>query len=93
MADYNAERSAVIEWFRSRFSREAAATAKTSRLPDGSLGFVFSVVNSSGVDFENFSFLVKVSDRESGRLIGSANINAGQETKRTSNQPSRCLPA
>lgn len=78
MADYNAERKAVIEWFKTSFSQEAATSARTSRLPDGSLGFVFSVVNSSGVDFENFSFRVKVTDRDSGREIGSANINAGK---------------
>ena len=78
MADIYAERSAVIEWFKTRFSQEAATSARTSRLPDGSLGFVFSVVNSSGVDFDNFSFKVKVADRDSGREIGSANINAGQ---------------
>ena len=78
MADINAERRAVIEWFKTRFSQEAGATAKTSRLPDGSLGFVFSVVNSSGVDFEDFSFQVKVGDRDTGREIGSATINAGK---------------
>ena len=78
MADIYAERSAVIEWFKTRFSQEAANSAKTSRLPDGSLGFVFSVVNSSGVDFDNFMFKVRVADGNSGRELGSANINAGQ---------------
>ena len=71
------ERGAVIEWFKNSFSREAAATTKTSRLEDGRLSYRFSVTNTSDFDFSKFAFKVRVLDKETGMDIGSADINAG----------------
>ena len=72
------ERGAVIEWFKNSFSREAAATTKTSRLEDGRLSYRFSVTNTSDFDFSKFAFKVRVLDKETGMDIGSADINAGE---------------
>lgn len=54
------------------------STTRTSKMPDGTLAYNFSVTNNSGIDFDYFKFKVKVVDRESGTDLGSANINAGE---------------
>ena len=73
-----AERSSVIEWFETDFKDTAKSTTKTSRLEDGSVSYRFSVVNNSGYDFSRFSFRVKILNKETGKEIGSAVINAGE---------------
>lgn len=78
MADNAVERRAVIDWFKNDFSREAMTTTRTVRMPDGTLAYNFSVTNDSGIDFDYFKFNVKVVDRESGRELGTAAINAGE---------------
>ena len=77
MAD-NAERRVVIDWFKNDFSREAMSTTRTAKMPDGTLAYNFSVTNNSGIDFDYFKFRVKVIDKESGRDLGTALINAGK---------------
>ena len=69
--------SAVNEWFESSFKESAKATTKTSRLEDGRLSYSFSVVNDSGLDFDDFSFRIKVIDKAGGEEIGTATIKAG----------------
>ena len=61
------ERKAITDWFESDFKQAAMATTKTSRLEDGRLSYSFSVVNSSGFDFDKFSFRIKVIDKTNNR--------------------------
>ena len=75
------ERKAITDWFESDFKQAAMATTKTSRLEDGRLSYSFSVVNSSGFDFDSFSFRIKVIDKTNNREIGTAKINAGKWAK------------
>ena len=75
------ERKAITDWFESDFKQAAMATTKTSRLEDGRLSYSFSVVNSSGFDFDKFSFRIKVIDKTNNREIGTATIHAGKWAK------------
>ena len=70
--------SAVTEWFEGSFKESAKATTKTSRLDDGRLSYSFSVVNDSGLDFDDFSFRIKVIDKAKNEEIGTATIKAGE---------------
>ncbi len=78
MGEMITERRSVIDWFKTGFSEEARATTKTSRLQDGRLSYRFSVTNTSDFDFNDFSFKVKVVNRDTGEEIGSASISAGE---------------
>ena len=78
MGEMITERRSVIDWFKTGFSEEAKATTKTSRLQDGRLSYRFSVTNTSDIDFSDFSFKVKVVNRDSGEEIGTASISAGE---------------
>lgn len=75
------ERKAITDWFETDFKQAAMATTRTSRLEDGRLSYSFSVVNSSGFDFDKFSFRIKVIDKTNNREIGTAKINAGKWAK------------
>ena len=70
--------SAVAEWFESSFKESAKATTRTSRLDDGRLSYSFSVVNDSGLNFDDFSFRIKVIDKAKNEEIGTATIRAGE---------------
>ncbi len=71
-------RDVITEWFETDFKRSAQATTKTSRLPDGRLSYSFSVENTSGFDFDKFSFRIKVINKADGSEIGTASIKAGE---------------
>ena len=68
---------AITEWFENDFKDAAKATTQTQRLPDGRLGYSFSVTNNSGFDFSKFSFRIKVIDRDRNLELGTASIKAG----------------
>lgn len=70
-------RDVITEWFENDFKESAQATTKTSRLPDGRLSYSFSVENTSGFDFDKFSFRIKVINKADGSEIGTAAIKAG----------------
>ena len=78
MTEMITERRSVIDWFKTGFSEEAKATTKTSRLQDGKLSYRFSVTNTSDMDFDDFTFKVKVVNRDNGEEIGTALISAGE---------------
>lgn len=71
-------RDVITEWFETDFKQSAQATTKTSRLPDGRLSYSFSVENTSGFDFDKFSFRIKVINKADGSEIGTASIKAGE---------------
>ena len=71
------ERGAVLNWFETDFKDTARSTTKTARRDDGKVDYSFSVVNNSGTDFADFSFKVKILNKEDGSELGTARINAG----------------
>lgn len=72
------ERSRIVGWFEEDFRESARKTTKTFRLEDGRIDYSFSVLNSSGFDFSNFSFSVKILNKANQEEVGTAVINAGK---------------
>ncbi len=67
----------IVEWFENSFKEAAKQTTRTRRLEDGRVSYGFSVVNDSGFDFSDFSFKIRILDKETRKEIGSATIDAG----------------
>lgn len=68
----------VIEWFEDDFQKTAKNTAHVVRTEEGKVKYSFSACNESGLDFGEFSFKVKVTDRKNNEVIGTATIQAGE---------------
>lgn len=71
------ERKSIVEWFENSFKEAAKQTTRTKRLENGRVSYGFSVVNDSGFDFSDFSFKIRILDKETRKEIGSATIDAG----------------
>ncbi len=79
MTEYGSQyREQVLDWFETDFKESARATTKTQRLEDGRVDYRFSVTNNSGIDFDKFSFKVKILNKATGKEIGNATIRTGE---------------
>ena len=76
-AMYDTERAQVLDWFETDFKDSAKSTTKTQRLEDGKVSYKFSVTNTTGLSFNDFSFKVKILNKATGQEIGTATIRAG----------------
>ena len=71
MAENGSEyRGQVLQWFETDFKESAKRTTKTQRLEDGKVSYRFSVTNNSGIDFDRFSFRVRILNKADGKEIG-----------------------
>ena len=79
MAENGSEyRGQVLQWFETDFKESAKRTTKTQRLEDGKVSYRFSVTNNSGIDFDRFSFRVRILNKADGKEIGNATIRTGE---------------
>ena len=79
MTEYSPEyRARVLDWFETDFKESAKSTTKTQRLEDGRVSYRFSVTNNSGIDFNRFSFKVRILNKANGQEIGNATIRTGE---------------
>ena len=76
--EYQEYRGQVLDWFETDFKETAKSTTRTQRLEDGKVSYKFSVVNNSGLDFDRFSFKVRILNKANGQEIGTATIRTGE---------------